>query len=67
MTNDIKQMAESCESCQTLAPSQPLEPLKQTVATHPMNFVGIDLFQWEGKHFLCMIDKFSSFPFMHKL
>ena len=67
MTTDIRQLAETCEACQELAPSQQREPLKPSKASFPMEMVGIDLFQWAGIHYLCMVDKFSGYPFVHKL
>ena len=67
MTNDIKQLVEACEKCQALQPSQQQETLIPTKASFPMETLGIDLFYLEGMTYFCMVDKFSGYPFVHKL
>jgi len=60
LKKDIVALVSSCETCQTLAPSQPREPLIFTL-------VGLDLFEALGAHWLVMVDRFSGFPFLHRL
>ena len=67
MARDIKNMVEGCPQCLRVSPSQQCEPLLPSVAQIPMEMVGVDLFQLEGKQFLCMVDRFSGFPFVAAL
>ena len=67
MNADIKNTIEKCHECQTLLPSQPAEPLKQTTASFPMEKVSMDLFSWQGQHYLIMADRYSGWPFVHRL
>ena len=43
------------------------ETLIPTQASFPMETLGIDLFHLEGLSYLCMVDKSSGYPFVHKL
>ena len=67
MKKDVVAVVASCDVCQTLAPAQPREPLVFTLATSPMEQVGVDLFEALGLHWLVMVDRFSGFPFLHRL
>ena len=67
MCSDIKNLVDSCEKCQEIRPSLPYEPIVPTTASHPMEQVGVDLFQVGNKHYLVMIDRFSGFPFVKQL
>ena len=67
LKRDVVAMVSSCETCQTLAPCQPREPLVFTLATGPMEQVGVDLFEAVGVHWLVVVDRFSGFPFLHRL
>lgn len=67
INDNIKQLIESCPACQELRPSQQSEPLIQTEATVPMQQVAVDLFEVKGQHWLCMVDRFSGFPFARRL
>ena len=67
MANEIDQLVQGCKECRYHQPSQPVQPLKPTIATRPMEQVGIDLFESAGVKYLCMIDRFSGFPFAAKM
>ena len=67
MTNQIKQLVESCQACLALHPSLPKEPLQPSHASFPMELVGVDLFSLAGKSYLCMVDRFSGFCWVHLL
>ena len=67
MERDVVSQVASCHTCQTLAPAQPREPLVFTLATSPMEQVRVDLFEALGLHWLVMVDRFSGFPFLHRL
>ena len=62
MASDIKQLADSCETCQEMKPRNVPEPLKQhEEGNEPWQKVGLDLFEIEGKHYLIIVDYYSSF------
>jgi transposase InsO family protein len=67
MNNSIKQLISNCEACQVHQSSQSPEPLTPTYTSIPMSQVGIDLFETRGVHYLIMVDRYSGFPFVHKL
>ncbi|PCJ22642.1 MAG: hypothetical protein COA94_08945, partial [Rickettsiales bacterium] len=68
MKRDIQKMIEQCEPCQRLRPSLPKEPLQlHKKATEPMESISMDLFHHEGREFLVTVDRFSGYPFVHKL
>jgi hypothetical protein len=68
LTRDIQKMVESCESCAKFLPSQPVEPFlaPPTVST-PMEAAGVDLFDAAGSTYLLMVDRYSGYPFVHRL
>lgn len=62
ITQDIRNLINTCEFCQTHRPSQLREPLKYTpLPSRPWQKVGADLCELDGKHFLVVIDYFSRF------
>ena len=63
MSNDIENIVRGCQQCRYHQPSQQKEPLQPTMATRPMQRMGVDIFESGGKHYLSMIDRFSGFPF----
>ena len=67
MANDIKQKVASCSACVSLLPSQKKETFQSTMVTEPMDHVDIDLFDYGGKDWLVMADRFSGYPFVHLL
>jgi transposase InsO family protein len=70
MCDVIARMVEACEDCQAVRQVNPMErPFisRKTEADKPMDNVSVDLFELKGKHYLVMVDRFSSFPFLSKL
>ena len=53
MFADIKQIVDDCDSCQSLAKSLPIMPIE---ATRPREKLRTDLFNWDDKHYLLIID-----------
>ena len=53
--------------CQELRPSRPQEPLVMTHANERMDQVGVDLFHEAGVNYLCMVDRYSGYPFVQCL
>ena len=50
------------DACCSLAREQPKKPLKSwTVADHPWEMVGADIFHLNGTYFLIVVDYFSNF------
>ena len=65
---DIDLHVKECKECLKFLPSQQRQPLiNQNVATHPMEVIGLDLFQSAGHNHLVMVDQFSGFPLVQKL
>lgn len=63
MNSEITAFAERCATCKKYAYSQPKEPLMmRSVPDQPWYRVGIDLFCYGGKSYLCVYDALSNFP-----
>ena len=67
ISNEIKQMVNTCEACQRNLPSQPAEPLQMSSSSRAFAQVGTDLFEKGGQHYLVLVDRFSGFPLVHRL
>ena len=67
ISNDIKNMIESCDQCQLVRPSLPKDKLVETKASSPMEALSADLFQAVGKQYLVMVDRYSGFPWVSEL
>ena len=71
MFNDIKQMFSQCRPCNIHRPSQPKNPqisnLPSSYLGPPMGHVGVDLFDFGGKHHLVCVDQWSGFPMFTQL
>jgi hypothetical protein len=63
MYSQIEDMIKRCDLCQTYASSRPMETEIEdpNPATEPMSKLGCDLFHFEGKEYLFVIDIFSSY------
>ena len=62
MTNDIKQMVESCKACSKEKPPQQKETLRcHVILSKPWAKVGIDLFTYDNPTYLIMVDYYSDF------
>ena len=68
MNSDIKNMIEACDACQKLRPSLGHEPLSpREPAIFPMQEVSVDLFEYAGKHYITMVDRYSGYIFVDLL
>ena len=68
MLSDIKNLVESCDVCQKLRPSLSKEPLApRPQAKFPMQEVSVDLFEYGGKSYVTMVDKYSGYLFVEHL
>lgn len=62
MSNEIKQMIESCHMCIKYSKSQTQEELKShEIKMLSWNKVGCDLFELQGEKYLLIIDYYSKF------
>ncbi len=69
MNNEIEHMVRSCTACREMLPSQQLEPAKEQSEEPlaPMSHLGADFFELDGKMWLCVVDRFSGWPFAAKM
>ena len=67
MGNDVRNMVEACGECQRMLPSTPKQEWMERRSERPMEQVGVDLFEFQGRDYLAMIDRYSGFLFFHKL
>jgi hypothetical protein len=63
---DIEKLIQTCQVCQETRNA----PAQQELQTHETptrvwQKVGLDLFQVAGRHFICVVDYRSKFPFVH--
>ncbi|XP_037565068.1 uncharacterized protein K02A2.6-like [Dermacentor silvarum] len=63
MNSEIEAFAQKCAACKKYAYNQPKEPLMmRPVPDQPWYRVGIDIFHYGGKSYLCIYDALSNFP-----
>ena len=68
MRRDIKEYVDQCTKCQMMRQSNPEEQVhRPSSATRPMEFIGTDLFQAKGNHYLVACDLYSNYPFVAKI
>ena len=68
LKQDIKTLVDGCEPCQVLRPSQEEESLKMhSRPERPMQEVGMDLFEYNGVHYLVMADRYSGMIWYKRL
>ena len=69
MNKDIAQMVNSCEKCQVNAGAQANDySVNFAKSAHfPMHRICTDLFDFNGKQFLIMVDYYSSYPWVRRL
>ena len=72
MMNDISVHVKGCDACRANAPAQQdtvanREPARDMSEMNPMSDVGVDLFEYAGKDYLIMVDRYSGFPFVNEL
>ena len=62
MANDIKKMVQCCPQCQQHQPAPPKLPILQPeLPTRPWEKLGTDIFEYQGKRYLMIVDYFSRF------
>lgn len=71
MDKDIKQVVERCRICEKFSRNNAREPLQQDdIPKFPFHIVGMDLFEYEGKDFISILDSYSnrlvSIPLVNK-
>ena len=65
MNKDIKNIAISCKTCEEYKQSNRAETwINHSIPSYPFEFVHMDFGQHEGRHYLIVVDQFSSYPFV---
>lgn len=60
MSKDIESETTSCSVCNSTKPHQQKEPLKlQPIPDLPWSTVATDMFEWNGQHYLVLVDSYS--------
>lgn len=67
LPNDVKNRIAGCSSCLMYLPSQSNQPILSDSASFPMDKVSVDLFELENRHYIILVDRFSGYPFVHRL
>lgn len=63
MNSDIDRLTSECATCQEFRYKQTKEPLIPTeIPTTPWEKVGTDMFHYDGKDYLLVIDYYSNYP-----
>lgn len=63
MNSDIETFVQACPICRKYAYSLPQEPLMmRPVPDQPWYRVGVDIFEYGGRSYLCVYDALSNFP-----
>ncbi len=63
MTNDVRNVVKALKECQVYQPSQQREPLlHDQQPTRPGEAIAVDFFSCEGREYLVITDKYSSWP-----
>lgn len=68
MTKDIVEMVKCCETCNKYHSAQPKMPILQPeLPVRPWEKIGTDIFEFEGKKYLMIVDYYSRFPIVRPL
>ena len=68
ISNDIRRMVRDCKPCNRHHPIQPKLPIQQPdLPTHPWEKLGTDVFEFEKKKYLMIVDYYSRFPVIRLL
>ena len=63
ISNGIRQMVKDCDSCNRHQPAQPKLPIMQLdLPTRPWEKLGTDIFEFNGKKYLMIVNYYSRFP-----
>ncbi len=58
--SDIEEEVSRCAPCNSLRPHQPKEPLRlHDIPDLPWSLTAADVFEWEGKEHLVLVDSYS--------
>ena len=61
MTADIKAQFSNCSACQKVQTKQPAETLRNELpTTQPWTCLATDIFEYGGKSYLIVVDRFPS-------
>ena len=68
LTQDIKAAIRLCHTCQSNRPALQKEPMiPHDIPANPWEKLGIDFFEWNGKHYLLVADYYSKFPIIRTM
>ena len=68
ISTDIRQMVKNCGLCNKHQPAQPKLPIMQPdLPTRPWEKLGTDIFEFNGKKYLMVVDYYSRFPVIRLL
>ena len=71
MNSDIKKTVSSCCECLRMLQSQTANPMTTSLPSchlgYPMQHIGLDLFNFGGKHYLICVDHWSGYPMFSAL
>ncbi len=68
ISNDIRQMVKDCGSCNHHQPVKPKLPIMQPdLPTRPWEKLGTDIFEFNNRKYLMIVDYYSRFPVMRLL
>ena len=68
MKNDLKNLSDACDACTRLKPSKPKNThASKEITNSPMQKIGIDLFDFNSKKYMVVVDDFSSYLFVFHL
>ena len=68
MTADIKAQISNCSACQKFQTKQPAETLRNELpTTQPWTCLATDIFEYGGKSYIIVVDRYSKFIVVHKV
>ena len=68
MTADIKALISNCSACQKFKSRQPAETLRNELpTTQPWTCLATDTFEYGGKSYLIIVDRFYKFIVVRKV
>ena len=68
INKDIEKRCKECPLCQEFQHMNQQEPMQAyEIPSRPWQYIGTDLFEIDGKHFLIIADKYSKFPLVDEV